>query len=96
MKQFENIDIPKGRRPRALTIWKKRCAICLVVMGELDIAVEATQELKSALEVDVLVQTVKNTLLEGGLGLAQKILKCKECETKLRFAETRRYWTVSN
>jgi hypothetical protein len=46
-KHFENIFMPSGGRPQALTTWKKRYTMCLVTIGRLDSAIEAIRELKS-------------------------------------------------
>jgi hypothetical protein len=51
-KHFENILMPRGSCPQALTTWEKQYANCLVPVGRLDTIVEATRELKSALGVD--------------------------------------------
>jgi hypothetical protein len=70
---FENIVMPRGGRPQAIIIWKKRYAMTLVIVGGLDSAIEATRELKSALGIDVYIETVRNVLKEIGLGLVEKV-----------------------
>jgi transposase len=97
-KHFENIVMLRGGRPQALTTWEKRYAVRLVTVGGLDSAVEATRKFKSATEVDVCVETVRNALREANLGSAEKIskpaLSAKHVKEMLEFAKMRKDWTV--
>jgi hypothetical protein len=72
-KYFKNIVMLRRVHPQAQTTWKKRFAIHLVKVGGLDTIVEATKKLKSALRVDVWVETMKNALKEAGLRSTNKV-----------------------
>jgi hypothetical protein len=90
-KHFENIIMPRGGRPQILITWKKRYAVKLVTVGGWDSTVKTTRELKSALAIDVCVETVRNLLREAVLGSVEKVSKpalfAKNVKEKLEFAK---------
>jgi hypothetical protein len=97
-KHFENIIMPRGGRPQILITWKKRYAVKLVTVGGWDSTVKTTRELKSALAIDVCVETVRNLLREAVLGSVEKVSKpalfAKNVKEKLEFAKMHKDWTV--
>ena len=48
--------MPRGDRSQALITWQKRDVVRLVKIGGLDLAIEATKELKSASGVDACIE----------------------------------------
>lgn len=99
-KCFENIDMSKGGRPKALNSYEKRFVVRSMTVGRLENAVQATRALKTETGVDVCVETVRNALREAGLGATEKVSKpaltAKNVKDRLAFAETHKYWTVSD
>ena len=99
-KHFENIVMPRGSRPQALTTLKKRYVVRLVTIGGLDLVVNATRELKSVSRVDVCVETAKNALREAGLGLVEKVsmlaLSAENAKERIEFVKMHRDWAVCN
>ena len=63
----------------------------LVSIVGLDLVVEAIRELKSALGVDVCVETVRNDLRKASLGLIEKVskptLSTKNVKKRLEFSK---------
>ena len=70
----------------------------LDIVGGLDSAIEVIREFKSAIGVDVCVETMRNALREAGLGLAEKVskpaLSAKYVKEKLEFSKMHKDWTV--
>jgi transposase len=97
-KHFENIVIPRIGKSRALITWEKRFALRLVTAGGLNLAIEAIRELKSAIGVDVCVETMRNALRKTNLGLAKKVSKpaliAKNVKERLDFVQMHKDWTV--
>jgi hypothetical protein len=48
--------MPRRDRSQALTTWEKRYVVRLVKIGGLDLAIEATRELKSASGIDACIE----------------------------------------
>jgi hypothetical protein len=70
----------------------------LVIVGGLDIALEATSKLKNTLGFDVCIEIMKNILREVGLGSIDKVskqaLSAKNVKKKLEFSKMHKDWTI--
>ncbi|KAG1167521.1 hypothetical protein G6F70_009398 [Rhizopus microsporus] len=84
-ERLPGLEVSKGGRPPALSNADKRLCVRKVMVEGVESAVNVAKQLKSELNIDVNPQTVRNALVEAGIGAPE-----------LQFAKRYQHWTIED
>ena len=89
-ERLPGLKVSKGGRPPALSNADKRLCVRKVMVEGVESAVNVAKQLKSELNIDVNPQTVRNALVEAGIGAVEKVSK------PLLTAKRYQHWTIED
>ncbi|KAG1167764.1 hypothetical protein G6F71_009402 [Rhizopus microsporus] len=72
-ERLPGLKVSKGGRPPVLSDADKRLCVRKVMVEGVESAVNVAKQLKSELNIDVNPQTVRNALVEAGIGAVEKV-----------------------
>ncbi|CEG64079.1 hypothetical protein RMATCC62417_01116 [Rhizopus microsporus] len=99
-ERLPGLKVSKGGRPPVMSDADKRLCVRNVMVEGVESAATVAKQLKGELGINVSLETVRNALVEAGIGAVGKVSKplltAKHRKAWLQFAKRYQHWAIED